>query len=247
MTKRKLIENALNEPAKAIGNTLSNLWNATIGHWSTHLSEKQNIKYSYKLEDFKNSLEEKLNKIPPAYLAEPKLNIVGPAFEATKYHLEEDAIREMFENLLISSVDDRKSSKVLPSFVRIITEMSPLDAQLLLEIYSSEDNAIPAVNLSYQESNKQGIHLHSNVIEKAIDCEYIDLDISLINLQRIGLVDVDFSIHLTDSDRYNYIYDHELYLTSSEETGKVIQIKKGVVRISSYGLSFSNICLNQNL
>lgn len=78
-----------------------------------------------KLEEFKTNLEKKMSKIPPEDIKnEPNLNIVGPALEALKYTIMEDELRELFENLLASSIDKRED--VFPGFIDVIRQLSSM-------------------------------------------------------------------------------------------------------------------------
>ena len=76
--------------------------------------KKANITYLYKLELFKSDLQEKINKIPVENLCEPTLNIAGPTLEALKYNFDEKDLREMYLNLLTSSMNINIKNNVHP-------------------------------------------------------------------------------------------------------------------------------------
>lgn len=87
-----------------------------------------NLTYRYKLESFEDELKIKYAQIPEEYGHSPRLMIAGPTLEALKYTLDETELREMYLNLLVSSMDSRKDNIVHPSFVDIIRQFSPLEA-----------------------------------------------------------------------------------------------------------------------
>ena len=86
--------------------------------------------FKYKLEAFEQDLKKKIKNIPAENLQEPPLMIAGPVLEALKYTYDEDYLREMYENLLASAMDNRNTNNAHPSFVDAIKQMSPLDARI---------------------------------------------------------------------------------------------------------------------
>ncbi len=93
--------------------------------------KKANLTFKYKLEAFEQDLKKKIENIPEENLQEPPLMIAGPVLEALKYTYDEENLREMYENLLASAMDNRKVNNAHPSFVDAIKQMSPLDAKIL--------------------------------------------------------------------------------------------------------------------
>jgi hypothetical protein len=54
-----------------------------------------------------------------------------PALQALTYSLVEEAIREMFANLMAADMNSDRKGDVHPAFVELIKEMTPLEAQIL--------------------------------------------------------------------------------------------------------------------
>ena len=90
--------------------------------------KKANLTFRYKLEAFEDDLKEKTKHIPPENLQVPPTMIAGPTLEALRYTYDEAELREMYENLLASAMDNRISEEAHPSFVDTIKQLSPLDA-----------------------------------------------------------------------------------------------------------------------
>ena len=67
--------------------------------------KKANALFKYKLEDFKNDLETRLNSLPEDKIVEPDLMVAGPALESLKYTYEKEELRNMYLNLLVSSMN----------------------------------------------------------------------------------------------------------------------------------------------
>ena len=87
--------------------------------------KKANLTFRYKLESFEDDLKEKLKNVPEGNLQMPPTMIAGPILEALRYTYDETELREMYENLLASAMDNRNVSKVHPSYVDAIKQMSP--------------------------------------------------------------------------------------------------------------------------
>ena len=56
------------------------------------------------LENYNRELHEKIEAIPNEKRVEPDIQIVAPALEASKYCVEKEELREMFVNLIASSM-----------------------------------------------------------------------------------------------------------------------------------------------
>lgn len=80
--------------------------------------------FKYKLEAFEDDLKEKIKDIPEENIQIPPTMIAGPTLEALRYTYDEDVLREMYENLLASSMDNRIAIQAHPAFVDAITDVS---------------------------------------------------------------------------------------------------------------------------
>lgn len=84
-----------------------------------------------------SSLEKKLKNTPKENIISPDISIAGPTLEALRFTANKEELREMFSNLLATSMDKETVANAHPSFVEIIKQLSPLDAQNLLLFKSS--------------------------------------------------------------------------------------------------------------
>ncbi len=100
----QFLDNAVSPPAKEIGKTLANIF-YTIFSSINYNVEKLKIKHAKNLEKYAVDIQNELNTIPEENLVEPKLSIIGPTLEASKFYIEEEAIRKMFAKLIASSVN----------------------------------------------------------------------------------------------------------------------------------------------
>ena len=129
------IAGAIPETLKIVDNIcekvgIYDLMKVIYGNRVHYLSEKQQLRFGNQLKNFKQELENSTSNIQEENLQEPKMSIVGPALEASKYYFDEKEIRDMFVKLIASSMDSTYNGLVQHSFVEIIKQLSPYDAKL---------------------------------------------------------------------------------------------------------------------
>lgn len=73
----------------------------------------------------------KVAKIPEDQRVEPALMIAGPILDSMKYCGSEPHLREMFANLLATSMDARIAARAHPAFVDMVKQLSPDEAMML--------------------------------------------------------------------------------------------------------------------
>ena len=214
--------------------------------------KKANLTFRYKLEAFEDDLNEKTKHIPPENLQIPPTMIAGPTLEALRYTYDETELREMYENLLASAMDNRNTSKVHPSFVDLIKQMSPLDAIVLDNISDNYQLACVKVEFTINQSTQVYSNAMPNffVPELASLADPFDVSTSIENLSRLGVI----NIYDATISGYNYsaIKEHPYIVSRKqlyETLGKVFstEIDNKTIRISDYGKVFSKICLGKEV
>lgn len=141
------------KPATTIGTTIADLIYLVFGPIS-HVADKRRIKEAAALENLKDELEKKEQKIPPSEKKEADFQIAGQALQIVRFCIEYDAIREFFENLIIASVDKRKEEYVHPSFVQIVSHLNSYDAKVLSDIYSKDKLPTNCLHFSLRHIKK---------------------------------------------------------------------------------------------
>lgn len=246
------VKNLANPPTKSVGNALGNLCDLVFGNWLHEKAEKSRLKHQKNIEDFKKKLLEDVDRIPEENLIQPKESVIGPALEASKYYYSEKEIREMFEKLIVNSMDNRKASKVHPSFTEIIKQMSPLDAQNLMIFDRKNDCPIAQYTEKFSEGGYNLIH--TNVFYGNPNCYDTSLQaVSISSLNRIGLISISYNEHFTDDRIYNVFRTSPLYKelkNNIESTNQFrlkdhrVEIVKGIARITPLGKTFTDVCLS---
>ncbi len=113
-----IYEDALQPLAKEMGKAFS-----TIGKTvNVAIAPLKGIIWGYeKFESFiANNLTSKLKNTSHENIITPPSYIAVPAFEALRYAGNNDILRELYANLLASSMDKETSSSAHPSFVEIL-------------------------------------------------------------------------------------------------------------------------------
>lgn len=236
------IDKAVGKPATTLGDLFNSFLLATF-----HEQLKYGIILQNDLDTFKMATREKVDSIPDDKKIEPKLEIIGPAIENSKYHIKQDDLRGMFSNLIASSVNLDLEPHVHPSFAEIIKQMSPLDAQLL-SLFKGATNALPKplpvcqYLFARTPDSGQSILL-TNVFLSSGPEDYDDLTASsLENLKRLGMLSVEYDKQLFDESLYLGFESTPTYKMFESELGN-ITIKKGVVKPTPLGVDFIKVCL----
>lgn len=157
-------------------------------------------------------LQQEISAIPDENLIEPPLSIVGPALNSAQYHIEEEVLRKMFSKIISSSMDNRKSSRAHHSFVEIIKQPSPLDASNLKVFQQRFKLPVVSYGIEAIINHIQGtLKLYPHVFPHNPDCDDSIINASsLNNLQRLGLISIEYSGGLLDKSLYNNFEKYEL-------------------------------------
>lgn len=213
--------------------------------------KKANLTFRYKLEAFEDDLKEKTKHIPPENLQIPPTMIAGPALEALRYTYDEEELREMYENLLASAMDNRIAAFAHPSYVDTIKQMSPLDAKVLNEI--SKVGQCPAAKIVLITDDAANLYIARALPElyvpeiSEIDDPFL-ISQSLINLSRLGVIDI-FDSGMTNYD-YKSLLEKDYILSTKEKfdkkkKGLKLQLFERGIQINDYGDDFCRICLTE--
>jgi len=170
----KPLVTSLAEPStKTIGQRLSDIVDLVFTPVELAKIYKDN-----KIDSFRHSLTNKINAIPKEKRMEPPLNVIGPAIEAAKYHIDDELLREMFAELVACSMHSDVSNFVHPSFVEIIKQLSAADAKFLNAMCARG----PDKRKSFRNAVYQGIvyvEAELRAYEKTKNTNYIIMSRSL--------------------------------------------------------------------
>ena len=230
--------------AESAGRTLQSVWDLVFGGFDTYVAKKR-LDRAKNLEDFKQSLENRVAEIPADALKEPRLSVLGPTLEASKYYFEEDTLREMFAALAAAAFDKRKERDMHPSYPEIIKQLSPLDAANLI-IFT---NQLPLAE--YYIAYKSRIYTKT-VLSNVFISNRLETDLelqsqSISSLTRLGLIAVEYEkIVLSDSfyaefDATPYFY--KLSESLQNDGDQYVGVRRGRAYLTPLGKSFKRVCL----
>lgn len=214
--------------------------------------EKWILQREYNVEETKKLLEEKLKNVPPEFIQPPEAHIAVPAFQYISYCMDNEELRNMYANLLANSMNEVVKNGVHPGFVEIIKQLSPDEAKMLR--YLSTHMTIPTITLRYENEKGEGIDViknFSNVGELAQCEDVFEINKYFDNLIRLGLLESSQALsHLIDKTLYEPLKIHRYIrprineATLQKTEYKKVNFQEGYMRLTDYGKSFCNICLN---
>lgn len=196
---------------------------------------------------FQQDLAEKTKDIPPEHIVEPKASIAGPTLQGLAFTHEEPNLKEMYLNLLATSMDGRAASFSHPAFVEIIKQLDSEDARLV-RITLKSIGAIPVIQIHRILNASDSYNLLAQHIVDLTDdatgtpIEDPDFPAMVDNWIRLGLVEVNYDRHLTDLDRYSWAEKRPEFLRWVQATHPdegVIECRKGIMRRTELGKRFA--------
>lgn len=247
--------------------TLEDWWYVTYGYEHADRRAELIAKQEANVENLKNEILDNAVKIDPDNIQEPQLKILGPALEASKYYIEEEDIRNMFAKLISSSLDSTKNEINHSSYVEIIKQLNPLDAKILSEIFNG-NTAIGQVGFDFI-SQGHTIQINHLFVLKSSKATSGEIEASIDNLVRLGLVSVIYGTYSTTKNHYDDLknskdfknLEHIMQAIEDSRTAikngqipenvigdfqdfKQLKFVKGLVETTKYGKNFCEICLS---
>lgn len=205
------------------------------------------------LEDLRKIIVDKLNNIPAEYIVPPKARIAVTALQNASI-TEEQEIRDMYANLLASSMNKIVKDGIHPGFVEIIKQLSPDEARVLHYMFFIRD-IIPVVTLRYESDNGGGIDVVRNFsnIGEVVFCENpLDVNKYFDNLIRLGLLENGGVIgSLVNKKLYEPLKKHtfiqQLISAASKQKSEYnkVNIKEGYIFLTDYGKAFCEVCISK--
>lgn len=210
-------KDALQPAAKQIGKSLETVFQL----FNVGLAPFRAAAWSgEQLEEYvKNEIAPKLAYRPPENIVPPDTHIAVPAVIALTYTYEQDELREMYANLLANAMDCDTKDDIHPSFVEVIRQLTPTEAQLLSMLDERHDwktntlctskvTKTPAMTGNGFSSSGSGGMATNHILEKFLKlCEESvserDAYTALDNFRRLRLMDIALNIHQNVVTRNN--------------------------------------------
>lgn len=215
------------------------LW---LGKW-----EKWIINGEYAIKETEKLLEKKLENISPEKIVEPEPYVAIPAIQQLSYSLDSEELREMYANLLASSMNMDTKTNVHPSYVDIIKQLCPDEAKILKVLSENPNQPLIDVKKVRKTDNSFLVIVHNFTVLAEGTCDnpyeifsYID------NLERLKLIDIFDSTYLKDDSVYKPLeeYSEIKKLMGSEiEEGFYYEIERHKFELTAFAKNFIKVCL----
>lgn len=223
--------------------TLDDLWYMAFNKIN-FAADKKRAENEFSLIAYKNSLANKIYNIPDGKMTDPNMSIVGPALEVSPYYIEEENLREMFANLIATSLNADTANDAHPSFVEIIKQLNSDEARILAYI---KGNHFPTIHVISQHNGS-----HSPIMENFSDIAYKaqcklpnKIHSYLDNLSRLGLIQLNKEGSLSNYSLYSDLEKHPIIKDSImlADTIGNSNVIHSHAQSTMFGVSFYKSCI----
>ena len=206
-----------------------------LGKW-----EKWILNGEYAIKETEMLLAEKLKHIPEEKIVEPEPYVAVPALQQLSYSLDSEELRELYANLLVSSMNADKKSDVHPAFVDIIKQLAPDEAKLLR--FFSYQHVIPLVEIRQKSSDGKGFTVlekyHLNIPNGVLEMSQ-NTPVYIENLMRLQLIEIPADAHYTTESLYTPLETHMVFVGVPSES---ITYDRKIINVTPFGKQFVKIC-----
>lgn len=245
----KTYDDLASKPLKSTGNAGSTIIDF-LHNFILYPLQKYNIYATNKLKKYEEEVINRTNKIPKENLTFPRVNIFGPTFDGLKYNLDEQHIKEMFTNVLISEMDNRKQNKVLPAYIEIVKQLNQEDALFLTTLKEKKlVNNIPIIRLKLVKNINSTFGYISPYFICLTNGDYIEIpQLVLDNLIRLQIVEIPFDEYLADKtiyeDTFNKLKVSLEFSLFTTIPNNHLDFQKCELNFTNFGRNFIDICLS---
>jgi len=195
-------------------------------------------------------LREKVSKIPEQKLCEPELYVAIPAIQQLSYCQDNESLRDMYANLLASSMNIDTKWKVHPAFVDIIKQLTPDEAKLLKKLPANIMILHPLIDVKMRKTPEGGSHtLISNFTTFGMDVienkgnigSYIE------NLERLKIIEIPALSSISNKEVYEDLKNSQMIknnIHSSILEHFTIDYNYKLFNVTNFGVKLIETCCN---
>jgi hypothetical protein len=241
ITAIPIYQDTLQPSAKQIGKSLETVAKTV----NIALAPIKALVWGYeKIEKFiTERVSEKLENVAPENIVSPPPSIAGPAIEALRFAGEDINLRELYANLLASSMDIGTQDLIHPSYVDIIKNLSS-DEAILLQVFN-ENSLFPVVDL-YQTSTKDNgrkiEYRNFTHFSKFTNLKRPDLiPLYLDNICRLGIIEIREDQFLNSPTAYDILQLDPFFsskIVEIEKEKNIYAFIKKLIRLTDFGIQF---------
>ena len=193
------------------------------------------------------SVREKIKAIPEEKLVEPEPYVAIPAMQQLSYCVNNEELRELYANLLVSSMNADKKWQVHPAFVDIIKQLTPDEAKLLKHFLPTPMQNYPLMDVRLENQRGAGNVYYSNFTDISLDVLDIPTNIGLYidNFVRLKIIEIPPSRIYADNTTYERLKQHPILQSNLPNINidalKLKYIYK-VFNVTNFGANFIQTC-----
>lgn len=206
----------------------------------------------YNVEETKKLLAIKLEKVGADKIVPPEPYIAVPAIQALSYSMNSDVLRNMYANLLATSMNIDQKWNVHPSFVEVIKQLSPDEAKILNFL---TNDSYPIIDLKLvRPGGKFSIILknYTNIADNI--CEHPDKIFSYLdNLKRLELIEISFDSYIANESVYKQLENHPNVKKVQDSGIKKMdkedrwEFDRKYFQLTQYGRDFKDVCVKESV
>lgn len=245
-----IYQDTLQPAAKQIGNSLETVTKTV----NIALAPIKALVWGYeRIEEFISTrVSEKLRSIPKENIISPPTAIAGPAVEALRFSGEDQNLRELYANLLASSMDKNTVEFVHPGFVEILKNLASEEAILLQAFKNFE--SYPLIDIKSILPNDAGSKTTYNNfshLQKKVNIKNTDLIPSYLNnLCRLGLLQIPQYVYLANENFYIPLESDPMLNSiknSIKDNKNSVEFERKVVELTNLGKQFiKNVVIDKS-
>ena len=198
-----------------------------------------------------SALREKVKIIPEENLCVPEPYVAIPAIQQISYCYDSEDLRNLYANLLASSMNVDTKNSVHPGYVDIIKQLTPDEAKILNGLPPIASVYHPIVdiirNLGEGRGDIEIVRNYTTVGNEICDNpenigQYFD------NLSRLKLVSIPEDRHLMDDRSYDEIRNAKSVKSILEQPtpeGTSYSLRKKYFYVTDFGVGFMKCCLDR--
>lgn len=270
----KIYDDAIQPLAKAIGTTAAmpiNALNAALSNVRKWINEKD---YSVKLQKaMYEQLLRQLQDVSPEKIITPDRFIVVPILRDMNYAIDNEVIWRLYASLLATNMNSDTKNMAHPSFIQIIEQLSPLDAnaidkvgylndfQPLIRIFACKEQPKRNKRMSNcgmpefgNAKKKIPLFSHYSFPIEGLETTAKERGFVIQNLNRLGLINIDYREHILDAEQYKPLYENLLesslyhdFVEKTKQEGLNLQLTDGYTSPTDFGKLFFSVCYKEIL
>lgn len=204
------------------------------------------------VEQCKERLRARIERIPEARRIDPAPEVVGPLLAHYPYVAAKPDLREMFENLLASSTD--RDGWAHPSFVEVLKQLNADEAKLCVALHARllerGEGAPLLLVLSYEKDE-----VTHRVVGSLSFLDFVEglqaqelLSVFEDNLVRLSLIKKDTRAKLANQSAYVALANQASakfaeWKEDAAKQGRTLQVVHGILEMTNFGFCFLDSCV----